>query len=81
MPFDDLVLYGISAVLLISAIVASMFMLVEVVRLFRDFVRNRDRASGGRDEADFTGGRRIVPFRDRGTVERLIAYFTRAEKR
>ena len=81
MSIDNLLLYGIGAILFLAAIAASFFMFSEVIELVRDVVRNRFGPSDDYDEGGSSSGRRIVPFRDRGTVERLIAYFTRHDRR
>jgi hypothetical protein len=80
MPVQDLALYGIGAVLFLVAVAVSFLIFSEVIQLVRDIIRNRNRTTD-----DYPQGsappRRITPFRDRGTVERLISYFTRQDRR
>jgi hypothetical protein len=80
MPLEDLALYAVGAVLLLGAVGAGFFILSEVISLLRDIFRNI-----GQGESTYGGPlpaeRRIKPFRDRGTVERLIAYFRRPAKK
>jgi hypothetical protein len=49
----------------------------EVARILRDVVSNREpdmeELFGGQNQP----GRRITPFRDRGTIERLVSFFRR----
>lgn len=80
MPFENVGLYGIGAFLFLVAIATSYFMFSEVIQLLRDIVRNRMRAPDDYDEGSARPIRQIVPFRDRGTIERLIAYFTRRDR-
>jgi hypothetical protein len=75
MSLDNLILYGIGAILFMMAVLATYFIVGEISQLARDILRNRGVAS---DQADDSSAprRRITPFKDRGTVERLIGYFT-----
>jgi hypothetical protein len=79
MPLEDLALYAIGLILLIGAIGAGLFIALEVMSLLRDIFRDRRREDNG--GAAVSPQRRIKPFRDKGTVERLIAYFKRPDKK
>lgn len=75
MAFQTILLWGIAVVLTALAGVLGFFMFREVVRIMRDVVTNRaprtDDLYGDVGEP----ARRITPFRDRGTVERLVDFF------
>ena len=80
MPVQALAVYGIGAVLFLIAVAVSFLMFSEVVQLVRDIARNRNRLPGDHAQPS-APPRRITPFHDRGTVERLIDYFTRPDQR
>jgi len=76
---DNVVLVLISALLLLCAVVASYFIIQEIVRLVADIGENRAMSLEDEEESTDTS-RRITPYRDRGTVERLIGYFSKQDK-
>ena len=76
---DNVALLLISAILLLLASVATYFIVQEIIQLVADIGHNR--ALSIDDEEESSGPqRRITPYRDRGTVERLIGYFSRQDK-
>lgn len=75
MPLETLALYAVAGILLVGATTASFFIVSEVITLARDIARNRERAADDFGDRTTLPERRITPFRDRNTVERLIAYF------
>ena len=76
---DNVALVLISAILLLLACVATYFIVQEIIQLVSDIGHNRALAV---DDEDVSAepSRRITPYRDRGTVERLIGYFSKQYK-
>ena len=76
---DNVLLLLISAILLLLATVTTYFIVQEIIQLLADISHNRALSI---DEEEEPAGppRRITPFRDRGTVERLIGYFSKQDK-
>lgn len=77
--FENVALAVIGVILLLLAVAATYVIIQEVIRLFADIGHNRDLAVDDEEEAA-QPARRIKPFRDRGTVERLIGYFSKQDK-
>jgi hypothetical protein len=72
-----LLLWAIAALLTLGAGGLGFLLVREVARILRDVVSNREpdmeELFGGQNQP----GRRITPFRDRGTIERLVSFFRR----
>ncbi len=80
MPFEEILLLFTAAILTVAALITGYFLGAEVLRILRDVTARRPRS----DESDaaYASGviRRIIPFRDRHVVQRIINYLEGQDK-